>query len=262
MSLGDESEMVEHLVSASLLSGISFHDLASRSGLSAKRLDIALSLPLSSGNVVQMVRDPRLFLSRESFNNLCETLFNELETYLANNPLKDGISREELKTRIPTRSDQRYYNPCLLHLEGKKRVTAERDQVRLPGRKGKAVDGNADIQRQLEEMLINRGAEPPTLKEMCDMLLQPEKLVLEHLNLLARQGCAVKIKSDIFYAPDPLQMISHSLVEHLRTKGEITPPEFRELTGLSRKFMIPLLEYFDSIKITMRIGDKRILRKR
>ena len=262
MSLGDEVEMAERLVSASLLSGISFHDLTRRTGLSAKRMDMALSLPLSSGNVIQMVRDPRLFLSRKSFSDLCETLLKELETYLSNNPLKDGISREELKTRLPARSDQRFFAPCLLHLESEHRVVAEREQVKLPGRKGAAVDSDAGIRKELEEMLTNRGAEPPMLKELCDTLILPEKLVLEHLNLLVREGRAVKIKSDVFYALEPIRVISQALVEHLRSKGEITPPEFRELTGLSRKFMIPLLEYFDSIKITIRVGDKRMLRRR
>lgn len=262
MSLGDEPEMVERLVAASLLSGISFQDLLLRSGLSAKRLDVALSLPLSSGRVIQMVRDPRVFLGRDSFHNLCEILLGRIETYLANNPIKDGISREELKTRIPARSDGRFFGQCLQYLENEKRVVADRDQVRLPGRTGGVVESNVDIQQQLEEMLISSGAEPPTVKELCDMLVLPEKTVIEHLSLLVRQGRAVKVKNDLFYAPAPLQVISETMVEYLRVKGEITPAEFREITGLSRKFMIPVLEYFDSLKITVRAGDKRFLRRR
>ncbi|MHB8059126.1 MAG: selenocysteine-specific translation elongation factor [Desulfuromonadaceae bacterium] len=262
MSLGDEAEMVERLVAAALLSGISFKELLWRSGLSAKRLEAALSLPLSSGNVVQMVRDPRLFLSRESFSNLCDTLYNRLETYLENNPIKDGISREELKTRIPSRSDQRFFNQCLLQLESEKKVVADRDQVKLSGRKVETADGNTDIQQKLEAELINGAAEPPTVKELCELLRLAEKPLLEHLSLLVRQGRAVKVKNDLFYASGPLQLISDTLLEHLQAKGEITPPEFREITGLSRKFMIPLLEYFDSLKMTVRVGDKRLLRRR
>jgi len=262
MSLGDEAEMVERLVAASLLSGISFKELLWRSGLSTKRLDAALSLPLSSGNVIQMVRDPRLFLSRESFISLCDTLYSRLETYLENNPIKNGISREELKTRIPTRSDQRFFSQCLLQLESEKKVVAERDQVKLSGRKVEAAGGTADIQQKLEEVLASSGAEPPTVKELCELLQLQEKPTLEHLSLLVRQGRAVKVKSDLFYAPGPLQLISDTVLEHLQAKGEITPAEFREITGLSRKFMIPLLEYFDSLKMTVRVGDKRLLRRR
>lgn len=262
MALGDEPEMVERLVAASLLSGISHHDLILRSGLSAKRLDAALSLPLSSGRVIQMVRDPRMFLGRDSFHNLCEILRNRIETYLANNPIKEGISREELKTRIPARSDARFFGQCLQYLENEKKVVADRDQVRLPGRTGGAVESNVDVQQKLEELLTGGGAEPPTVKELSEQLALPEKTVIEHLSLLVRQERAVKVKNDLFYAPAPLQVISETMVEYLRDKGEITPAEFREITGLSRKFMIPVLEYFDSLKITVRAGDKRVLRRK
>jgi selenocysteine-specific elongation factor len=262
MSLGDEPEMVERLIASSMLSGISFKELILRSGLSSKRLEAALSLPLSSGKIIQMLRDPRVFLGRDSFRNLCEILLNRIETYLANNPIKDGISREELRTRIPVRSDGRFFGQCLLHLENEKRVVADRDQVRLPGRKGEAVDSNEEIQRKLEEILISAGSEPPTVKELCEAFQLPEKSLIEHLSLLVRQGRAVKVQSDLFYAPAPLQQISETTVGYLRAKGEITPAEFREITGLSRKFMIPVLEYFDSQKITVRAGDKRFLRRR
>jgi selenocysteine-specific elongation factor len=262
MLLGDEAEMAERLVATSLLSGISFQDLILRSGLSAKRLDAALSLPLSSGRIIQMVRDPRIFLGRDSFHKLCEILLNRIETYLANNPIKEGISREELKTRIPARSDSRFFGQCLQYLEHEKKVEADRDQVRLPGRSGGAVENNADIQQKLEEILISSGAEPPTVKELCELLSLQDKTVIEHLSLLVRQGRAVKVKNDLFYSPAPLQVISETTIAYLRDKGEITPAEFREITGLSRKFMIPVLEYFDSLKITVRAGDKRFLRRK
>jgi len=70
------------------------------------------------------------------------------------------------------------------------------------------------------------------------------------------------VKSDIFYRPEPLGKIEAILICHLREKGEVTPGEFREITGLSRKFMIPLLEYFDAQKLTIRVGDRRLLRKK
>ncbi|MDD2852846.1 MAG: selenocysteine-specific translation elongation factor [Desulfuromonadaceae bacterium] len=262
MALGDEPEMVERLVASSLLSGISFQNLILRSGLSAKRLDAALSLPLSSGRIIQMVRDPRIFLGRDSFHNLCEILRNRIKTYLAINPIKEGISREELKTRIPARSDGRFFGQCLQYLENEKRVVADRDQVRLPDRAGGAVESNVDVQQKLEDILAGGGAEPPTVKELCEQLALPEKIAIEHLSLLVRQGRAVKVKNDLFYAPAPLQAISETMVAYLREKGEITPAEFREITGLSRKFMIPVLEYFDSLRITVRAGDKRFLRRK
>jgi selenocysteine-specific elongation factor len=71
-----------------------------------------------------------------------------------------------------------------------------------------------------------------------------------------------RISSDLFYSSEALDGLREMLVAHLGQKGEITPPEFRELTGLSRKFLIPLLEYFDSQKLTIRVGDKRVARRK
>ena len=100
------------------------------------------------------------------------------------------------------------------------------------------------------------------MNEICTLLNIPEKLAQEHLALLAAEGVAVKVKNYIFYSPEALAGIEEVLTGYLREKGEISPAEFRERTGLSRKFMIPLLEYFDSRRVTMRLGDKRVLRRK
>ena len=133
--------------------------------------------------------------------------------------------------------------------------------MRLPGRKAGVTRDQAELQSLLEEALRKGWGEPPTLKELCDALNCTEKQLLDHANLLCRAGRAAKVKGDIFYAPGALAEIREKLTAYLREKGEITPGDFRELTGLSRKFMIPLLEFFDQEKLTIRLGDKRVLRK-
>ncbi|BEH08464.1 MULTISPECIES: selenocysteine-specific translation elongation factor [Geobacter] len=256
-----ESDTVRLLVSGSLLTGICFEDIVVRGGLSARRAEAAMATLLSSGDVVQMVREPRIFLSRTSFVSLKGVLLSEVEEYLRDNPLREGLGKEELKTRLPRRSDPRFFTPLLISLEKEGKIVVDRDLVKLPGRKGTITVDQADLQVRLEKALQRGGYEPPTIKEMCDSLHCAEKMLLEHLNILAREGRAVKVKSDIFYAPEPLADIREKLMAYLREKGEIMPPEFRELTGLSRKFMIPLLEFFDQGKITIRVGDKRVLRR-
>ncbi len=262
-ALGEHSEpdTVRLLVSGSLLTGICFEDIVVRGGLSARRTEAVMAALLSTGEVVQVVREPRLFLSRASFASLKGLLLSEVEGYLRDNPLREGLGKEELKTRLPRRSDPRFFTPLLASLEKEGKIVVDRDLVKLPGRKGTVTVDQADFQVRVEKALQRGGYEPPTIKEMCDSLHCVEKMLLEHLNILAREGRAVKVKSDIFYAPEPVADIREKLMAYLRDKGEIMPPEFRELTGLSRKFMIPLLEFFDQEKMTIRVGDKRILRR-
>ncbi len=258
---GEDAEKIRLLARESLLSGITFAELSTRSGLPVKRLEVALTGLLSKGILVQMVREPRIFLEKDACDGLKERLFGELQRYLQENTLKDGISKEELKSRIPKRSDVRFFGPLLSALEKEGKALIDRDLVRQPGRKITTTENQAGLQLKIEAALNKGGFTPPTLKELGDSLRCPEKEILEHLNLLAREGRAIKIKTDIFYASQPLSQLREKLITYLREKGEILPPDFRELTGLSRKFLIPLMEYFDQEKITIRVGDKRMLRK-
>lgn len=262
LSAGTDNDIIAGMVSGSLLSGTTHAKIAARSGILSRRLEAALSGLLATGVIVQVVREPKKYLSREAFSSLCDSLIAVINNYFAQNPLKEGINKEELKTRIPSRSDERFITPCLTALEKEGRVSAERDQVRLVGRKAGTETAQADIHLQILLKLEKGGKEPPFLNDICSLMKIPEKLALEHLALLAAEGLAVKVKSDIFYSSEPLSGIEELLTSYLREKGEISPAEFREITGLSRKFMIPVLEYFDARKVTMRLGDKRILRRK
>ncbi|WP_136515223.1 selenocysteine-specific translation elongation factor [Geomonas edaphica] len=258
---GVDQDRIRLLVDSSLLSGISIQEMVNRSGMSGKRIEGALAPLLSSGAVLQVVKEPRIFLSKDAFAMLKKKLSDELVEYLQENPMQEGIGKEELKSRIPRRSDARFFGPVLASLEKDGLALSDRELVKLPGRKVGVTQDQASVQRTLEDALTKGWFEPPTLKELCDLVGATEKQVLDHTNMMFREGKVAKIKGDIFYAPGAVSELREKLVGFLKEKKEITPPEFRELTGLSRKFMIPLLEYFDSEKLTIRMGDKRILRK-
>ena len=74
------------------------------------------------------------------------------------------------------------------------------------------------------------------------------------------RGILVKTKEEIYFHAAPLGELQQKLVAFLRENGEITTPQFKEMTQVSRKYTIPLLEYFDAQKVTIRIGDTRKLR--
>jgi selenocysteine-specific elongation factor len=81
--------------------------------------------------------------------------------------------------------------------------------------------------------------------------------ILEHL---VHEGVLVKIKSDIYFHRIPFENLKKELVTYLMNHQEITTPQFKEMTRASRKYAIPLIEYFDQIKLTIRLGEKRVLR--
>jgi selenocysteine-specific elongation factor len=83
------------------------------------------------------------------------------------------------------------------------------------------------------------------------------RAIFEHL---VHEGTLVKIKSDIYFHRIPFESVREELVAYLKRHQEITTPQFKEMTKASRKYVIPLIEYFDQIKLTIRLGEKRVLR--
>ena len=241
--------------------GVSFDDLLLRSGTTRKPLETALAALLSSGDLLQLVREPRIFLSRSSFTTLCDLLKKELAAWMAANPLKQGIGKEELKTRLPRRSDQRFFTPLLAALEKEGAMRSDRELV-IPVGTAAQSQTAANMAGPIAGFIADGGIEPPTLREITEKFRCDEKTARDHLALLVRQGVIVRISGDLHYSAGALDGLREKLVSFLKERGEITPPEYRELTGLSRKFLIPLLEHFDSEKVTIRVGDKRLLRKK
>ena len=102
---------------------------------------------------------------------------------------------------------------------------------------------------------------PPTTPELGTRLgLTPEDLTCALARLLAR-GEVVRVKPDLYFDTASIASLRRRLEEHLRAQGAITVPEFKALTGSSRKYTIPLSEFFDQQKLTLRVGERRVLRE-
>ena len=259
---GDNAEeKIRLLTRESRLSGISTAEISLRSGCGGGLLEGALGRILARGELVQALKEPRILLTRGDFGALEELLMAALIAYMAENPLRDGMGKEELKGQLPTRSDSRFFGALLAALVKEGRLLVRRDRVKLPSAASHPAPERDGVCDALETELRQGGGEPPTVKELCQRLKTPDKPLREYLALLSREGRAVRVSGDLYYAPAALAILHDKLTLFLREEGEINPTGFRNLSGLSRKFMIPLLEYFDNIKLTIRVGDVRRLRR-
>jgi selenocysteine-specific elongation factor len=102
---------------------------------------------------------------------------------------------------------------------------------------------------------------PPYFKEVVQELGISAAKGKEVLGLLVREGILTKVKEDLFFHTEAVEELRGRLVSFLKEKGEITTPEFKDMTGASRKYVIPLAEHFDACQVTLRVGDVRKLRK-
>ncbi|MBN1255015.1 MAG: selenocysteine-specific translation elongation factor [Deltaproteobacteria bacterium] len=240
--------------------GMEVGKLAGYANLPPATLSAAMDKLLSSKKAIKFDREAERVIDGELYAQLKDEMIEVLESYHKANPLKPGIPKEELKSKLPREMDGKLFNALLSDLTGGEVVAQEKDKVRLTGHRI-ALEGK---QRELEEkiagIMLQSGLTPPSEKELVEQLGAGAKELQEILAVLADAGTVVKLKGGVYFHQAPLHEFRERLVAFLKENEKISTQEFKALTGASRKFTIPLAEYFDAIKLTVRVGDDRILR--
>jgi selenocysteine-specific elongation factor len=176
-------------------------------------------------------------------------------------PERGGFPREEIASLFPVPPDPGFLS---LALEGNASISRQGELHFLPPRKPKAVELGSPLARKVAEFIRAAGDTAPGRAELMEAVKSVSadpKAVEKVVDGLARAGEIVRVK-ELLFDGAALRGIQEKLVALLAKRGEITVPEFKEMTGLSRKYIIPLLEHFDAMKVTLRVGDKRVLRKK
>ena len=240
--------------------GSTLEKLQARLGIEA--LESQLEAMISRGVLAAFSSSPLQITLPDIIKELEAAVTAALKAYHAENPLKTGPVREELRARLPRATDARLFGFVLERLEKRKKITIANEFLSLAEHKPVLKDDEKSLHGRMLELYRESGITPPTLKEVGETLKAPPKEMTAMLGLLMREGGLVKIDEELYFEAQALEgLIAKTAGLAAKNNGEITLAGFKEATGLSRKFMIPLLEYFDKTKLTLRVGDKRVLRK-
>jgi selenocysteine-specific elongation factor len=168
----------------------------------------------------------------------------------------DGVAREELRTQLPAALPARVYDAILAGLERRGAIVAAGDRVRRATQTPRAPTLSA-LETTLLARLEASGIEPPRPKELPAAIGLPEPQVKTALDRLIAAKLVVKIKPDLYMHAKTVDAVRAKLIAFLDAHGTIDAQQWKELTGASRKFTIPLAEFFDAEKLTLRVGDVR-----
>jgi selenocysteine-specific elongation factor len=259
LSEGTPESVVAHHLQQAAHEGLRLTSFLPHTELPEPRLREVATQLQRTGRARTVNAEMGWYIHTEAFHSLMAALQRHLETFHRQNPLKPGTSIEELRAKVRG-LDERV---CLLALEDLQQrgiVVIERERVRLATHQVALDDTRERLLNQLEAELLAAGYQPPRSEEMFEKLRVGKGHDRELLQVLIDQGRAVRLKENVIFHRTNVEKAEALLVEFLRLHREITPIEFKDLLAISRKYAIPLLEYFDSQRVTIRIGDKRILR--
>ncbi|MHB8874775.1 MAG: selenocysteine-specific translation elongation factor [Myxococcaceae bacterium] len=257
---GDAEARLSWLLRDAGYRGLSFAELYARSGLSQKALTRSLELLGARGTALLVDKGARQYLSSEVFAAIGLRAIAGLEAFHAREPMAEGLSREELKQRLGVESERVFGKVVeALAASGKLEVAGER--LRLPGRARVLTATAAADRSKVAVALAEANLAPPTVSELAKLLSLPPARVVELLKVASHEGAVVKVTDELYFGKGALEGLRDKLVAYLKEHESITTQAFKELVGQSRKFVIPLSEYFDREKVTLRVGEKRLLRR-
>jgi selenocysteine-specific elongation factor len=145
-------------------------------------------------------------------------------------------------------------------LEAEGVVKAERDKVRLTTHEVRLGPEQQKIVDRLETEFLSAAAAPPSPEEAMARAGLPGDEEHELFQVLVESRKLVRVKESLFFHATALETIQDKLVAMLRERKEIGPADIQDLLGISRKYAIPLLEFFDGRRVTARVGERRVLR--
>lgn len=196
--------------------------------------------------------DNKLF-HKETYDIITRTIHETLTAFHEKNPLSPGMLKEELRAGLKLSAE--VWNNLLSSLGT---VAVDRDTVRLKDFRAASSDV-AQVSEKILQALERAEFQPPTKEELSEALSIPKKVVTDILMLMSKEGRVVRINDSLYItATAHTEMLSRLKGFYVK-KPEMTVAEFRDILGTTRKYALPFLEYLDSNKITLRVGDVRKL---
>ena len=173
------------------------------------------------------------------------------------NPLVAAMSKEELRDRVNLGPEVFY--SVLGKLTEEKKLEVAGELVHLPGRGVVMKDEEAESKKIIEQAFASAGLKVPSLKEVLAGLKVDKVRAQKIVTLLLRDKVLIKISEELVFHQSALMDLRHKIAALKTSTPKIDVARFKEMTGVSRKYAIPLLEYLDRERVTRRVGDERVI---
>ncbi|MBI5205695.1 MAG: selenocysteine-specific translation elongation factor [Nitrospirae bacterium] len=201
-----------------------------------------------------VVRFEDILIHDSAVNSIKEGINKILIPFHKQNPLQSGMPKEEIRAQLKV--EQKIFNSLIGSM---KDVVSDKDLLRSASFKATLSEVDKGIETKIITMLDQAGFQPPLKEELLTALKMQPKQFDDMLNLMTKQGKLVRINETIYITKIVYDKMLAMLKDFYNKKKEMTVAEFRDVLGTSRKYALPFLEYLDTRRITMRVGDVRKL---
>ena len=232
--------------------GVRLPQLVAETGWTRKVIELQLARAVDGGDVTRI---GEIFMHAPAWELLKAQIVPAVEEFHRQNPLASGIGKQELQVR--TDAGPEVFDAIAGMLVREKKIEIAGDLVRLPGYGVTMKDEEAESKKLIEEAFARAALNVPALPEIIAGLTIDKLRAQKIVTLLLRDKMLIKISDDLLFHHTALENLRKRIAERKSKSPKIDVTQFKELTGVSRKYAIPLLEYLDRAHVTRRVGNFR-----
>jgi len=252
LAAGDPEPMLKARIARRGHGGISVPRLIAETGWTRSSVETRLAQAVKEGRVLRIAD---LFVDAPAMVRLQQLVVSSVEGFHRKNSLVGGIPREALREQV--RASAEVFKAVLDLLIREKKIEVAGDLVRLPGHGVVMKDEEAESKKKIEDAFAGAGLKVPALHEVLAGLKVDKARAQKIVTLLLRDKVLVKVSDELVFHRAALEELRRLVAAQKAKSPKMDVAAFKELTGVSRKYAIPLLEYLDREHVTRRVGDAR-----
>jgi selenocysteine-specific elongation factor len=249
---GDAEAILRARIARREHEGVSIARLVSETGWTRNAIETQLAPAAKAGTVVRI---GERFLHSPALEALKLRIVGAIADFHKKNPLVSGISKEELRALVGATPE--VFEAVAGMLVRDKKIEVAANLVRLPGLGVVMKDEEAESKKKIEEAFSTAGLKVPALGEVLAGLKVDRVRAQKIVTLLLRDKVLVKVSDELVFHRTALEELRRKVAAYKVQAATIDVANFKEMTGVTRKYAIPLLEYLDRERVTKRVGDQR-----
>jgi selenocysteine-specific elongation factor len=256
---GKHEEVLRAMVARAPL-GLRYEEIGAHTGWRDAEIQGALTRLAGAGAVKAIGDERRLLMDGAAFEEISKKIYENVERYQRENPLAPGMAREDLRSSTGRRIRPEVFRAALGELIAQKKLEMQGEMVKRAGSGITLQPDELAAKEKIEEAFRAAGLAVPSVKEVLSGLAVEAKRAEKLLHILLREKNLMRISPELIFHHATLVHLKEQLLTYKKSSGDrISVPRFKDLTGITRKYAIPLLEYLDRERVTRRMGDERVI---
>jgi selenocysteine-specific elongation factor len=240
--------------------GLRYEEIAAHTGWRETEVREAVKALSATGVVKSIGEESPLLVAAGIFERMRSAITEKVDRFQRENPLSPGITREDLRSSIGRRVKPEVFRAALTELIAQNKLEVKGEVVKRPGTAITLQPDEQAAKAKIEAAFRSGGLAVPSVKEVLSGLSVEAKRAEKLLHILLRDKSLIRVSPELIFHQAALTHLKVRLWAYKTSSGErISVPAFKDLTGITRKYAIPLLEYLDRERVTRRAGDERVI---